>query len=104
MAASLRKDRGRARSQALSDCLVCTRSLLVGFHILSLSLLSIVAGLWPEYYYPHFTDKEPDTERAGYLPTEPGFTWAGLASKQGEMHNLSGCPPHDGMAYKGKQT
>lgn len=47
------------------------RSVPAGFHILS--PLSIIAGLWPEYYYSHFTDREPDSDWAGHLPTEPSY-------------------------------
>lgn len=71
VAVAWRRDRGSTRAEALSDCLVSGGSLPAGFHILS--PLSIIVGLWPEYYYSHFTDREPDSDWAGYLPTEPSY-------------------------------
>lgn len=94
------KRQKKSTGRALFDCLVCPRSLPLLFHLLFLK--TITAGLWPEYYYPHFTDKGPDQGRAGYLPTEPGVQQGLPGIKVCRDANFSGCPPPDGMAFEGK--
>ena len=100
MTAGLRRDTKRAEtetffflpatSQEPANCVSCISPLIV------------LAGWWAEYYCPHSTDKEPDSERVGYLLTEPGYGQVSLATQTWGNTDSSGCPPPDGMAYKGK--
>lgn len=85
------------RQKPFFFCLQCARSLPIVLHIFPL-----LAGWWAEYYCLHSTDKEPNLERVGYRPTEPGCGQVSLATQTWGNPDFSGCPLADGMAFKGK--